>query len=78
MNRWLHLVLVLLGLFAGNTIGIALGASVPPLAAAASATLGPVELSLLDICSLTLGFSFHVNLMGAVLAIVVGVVGSRL
>jgi len=77
-SRWLVVLLMLLGLFAGNVVGQALETLVPAMAIGAKASFGPTELSILGLLKITAGLSLYVNLMGALGGILAAVAASRL
>ncbi len=77
-SNWKVGLLVILGLFAGNVAGQALAPLVPVLAQGADLTAGPAHFNLLEFLSLTLGFSFKLNLTGALAGIAAAIVGYRL
>ncbi|GEM_PF-623128 len=64
--HWLiMLLLILLGIFLGNSLGILLADIVPFLAEAASVGFEPIGLGLAGVLSLTIGLSMYVNVVGA-------------
>ncbi len=77
-SRWIVGLLMFLGLFAGNVIGQALEPLAPVLAAGARLSAGPGTLDVLSLLELTAGFSLHVNLTGAIGAILAMIAGRRL
>ncbi len=62
---WVAVVALVIGAFAGNLLGEALEKWIPVLARYGDLSLEPRSFRLLNLLQLTLGFSFQINLVGA-------------